>query len=130
MGVFDGERELALELIAEFGEVCVWSQTGEGVVTNPDEPWNQSPNVPVLHEGISIAFFPLSETDLKMVQLILKTEVPTSLEKGYMGYVPFKPGLKDIIIRADGRKMRMVPKLGELNPNGEGAVLYQIVVQE
>lgn len=129
MGVFDGERELALELIAEYGEVCVWSQTGEGSLENPEKPWEKTALAATLYDGVSIAFFPLGANDLKTVQLILKTEVPTGLEMGYMGNVPFKPSLKDLIIRGDGRKLRIV-STGIIDPNGEGAVLYQVVVRE
>lgn len=129
MGVYDDERAMALEMIAEFGEICTWSQTGDSTPIDPDKPWITPETEPVLLPGVSIAFFPLGANDLKTVQLLLKTEVPTGLEMGYMGNTPFAPALKDLVIRADGRKMRIV-NTGKIDPNGEGAVLHQIVVRE
>lgn len=128
MGVYDRQRASALRIIAAKGETCAWSQTGDSV-EDPDKPWEVPASVPVVYSGIRIAFFPLGANDLEMVKAILKTEVPTGLEMGYMGNVPFEPDLKDLVIRRDGKKMRIVT-YGKIDPNGEGAILYQVVVRE
>lgn len=128
MGVYDRQRASALRIIAAKGEVCDWSQTGDSIA-DPDKPWEETDSVPVVYQGIRIAFFPLGANDLETVKLLLKTEIPTGLEMGYMGNVPFEPDLKDLVVRRNGKKMRIVT-VGKIDPNGEGAVLYQVVVRE
>lgn len=128
MGVYDRQRASALRIIAAKGENCAWSQTGDSVA-DPDKPWESPVSTPTVYNNVRIAFFPLGVNDLKTLELLLKTEVPTGLEMGYMASVPFEPTLKDLVVRKSGKKMRIV-SVGKIDPNGEGAILYQLVVQE
>lgn len=129
MGVYDRQTANALRMIAKYGESCTWFANVDSVPPDPSKPWETGDDEPVEHIGIKIAFFPLEIEQYKSYQVMTGTEVPTGVYIAYMGRVPFEVGIKDSIRRSDG-KMLAIVNMNVVNPNGEGAILYEIWVRE
>lgn len=129
MGVFDRQIASAKRMIAKYGEFCIFKQTGDGVPLDPEKPWEVPETDPVDHTNIKIAFFGLDVEKYKMYQEMFGTEVPTGIYMAYMANVPFTPSLKDSIRRKSGAMLSIV-NINVVNPNGEAAILYEIMVRE
>ena len=126
MGVYDRQIASAKRMLAKFGELCTVNSIVDVPVSDPSQPWNDSPNLPVAHMGIRICFFPLNEKQRRTVQA---TDGDlTGYECAYIGQLPFTLGLKDFIVRSSG-KIAKVISFDALDPNGEGVILYTVIVK-
>lgn len=120
--VYERQIALALRMISEKGELCIWHSVGEPTGGAPGKPGSRPttdyPNTPIV-------FFPM--TSRKSVSSIEGTEVKTGYVMGYMPQVPFTPKGGDILTRADGREyqLELNNSIEELDPNGE-KVLYTL----
>lgn len=129
MGVFDRQIASAKRMIAKYGEFCVFKQPGDPIPLDPEKPWIIPDGAEVDFIDIKIAFFGLDVEKFKMYQEMFGTEVPTGIYMGYMANVPFTPTLKDSIRRKSGAMLSIV-NINVVNPNGEAAILYEIMVRE
>jgi hypothetical protein len=130
-GVFDDDIATAQELIAEFGQDCLWQKPAPvdddsvpGYPTVGDLP----PLIPV-----KIAFFSgrdLNRGTYEFLALMPGMEVPDNGEVGLLaGGLSFEPELTDTFIRGtdpDGAHTS-VDKLDRLAPNGT-PILYYVQV--
>jgi hypothetical protein len=128
MGVYDRQIASAKRIIALKGGPAFWIQQGTpgGTAAKP------TAGTPVEHEVI-IAWLPIDREYLRTIQSNLDdTEIAGGYLQGLMAQVDFQPTLADTVRRvfADGHTetYTILPKNGieELDPNGEGTILYTV----
>jgi hypothetical protein len=119
-GVFDEEIEMALELIAENGQVCDWHKDTT-TLTDPDRPWLGGDTVPVVKQP-SICFIPATDSGgFGITKMRKDADVPAFSTYGLMGAVDFNPQVSDKVLR-DGTPLVIVA-IDKLKPN-EQTLLY------
>lgn len=125
MGVFDRQTATALRLIDRYGAAVTWRK-----FITPDDDNPADPTDPAEEDHpVKIAFFTNNELSLfTTLSSLLGTEVPNGKMYGIMGHVDFIPQLTDLIVGSPFGDLRLLQDNGldELNPNGEGAILYTL----
>ena len=121
VGVFDGEIATALELIAEFGQVCQWHKDPVAL-SDPDRPWLGGDSIVQVYSP-SICFLPASDgaSGFGMSKFRKGEEVPAFGTFGLMGAVAFEPQITDRVLRS-GSPLVIVG-IDTLKPN-EQILLY------
>lgn len=120
-GVFDDEIAMALELIAENGQVCDWyKQSVE--LEDEDKPWLGGTNTPTKYTP-SICFVPATSGDsgFGITKFRKDTEVPEFTTYGLMGAVSFTPQVTDLVER--NSQPLVIVSIDVLQPN-EQIILY------
>lgn len=129
-GVFDQDILAAQQLIALYGQPCLWFKPDAADESVPGYP---SPGEPSEGTPCHIAFF--SPRDLgrgmgEFLGMMAGTEVPTNREIGLLaGGVTFTPEDADTIVRgesSDGARIA-IERIDRLAPNGT-PVLYYVTV--
>lgn len=125
MGVFDRQKAAATRLIAKYGEAAEY--TNRPVMGTSVKPWEPTKSPEVVYSP-RIAFLPISAT--KRAKREMKgADDQLGSQVAYMAAVEFNPTLKDTIRRANGSVFRIVA-MDPLEPNGEGAIMYEMELIE
>lgn len=126
MAVYDDDIEMALEMIAESGQLVTWRQINDASPVDPTEPWKPGKTTPTDFDA-TICFFPVDKDTAKSFSTVKGSEIPKGCTLGYMGQAPFVPNLKDVVIR-NGKQLRIVD-FDVIAPNGE-IILYTVIFQQ
>lgn len=122
MAVYSRQIVTAQRMIAAKGELATWYYRGAPGGGKPGKPAER----PRLPHPVQIVFFPTPRRSDQTRED--GTEVKAGGLMGYMGQVPFAPSNGDTVERANGEKLTVKLDNGieEINPNGEGVILYTI----
>lgn len=123
MGVYDRQIASAKRQIAAKGESVTWTQKTNGTPPDADIPWKPGAAQSVPHT-VNIAFFPVGRSRKRSKEYSQGSVVPKGNLYGIMEAVDFEPQIKDVITR--GGKEISVLWIDPLDPNGEGAIIYQL----
>lgn len=125
MNIWDEEVQMVLDEIKESGQKgCTWRVPGVDI-PDPNQPWNTIPGEDTDHT-VDILFQPISSRDRQTYTFLQNTTDGKYYVKGLMGRVDFKPSMSDKIIRS-GQTLN-IETMDVLDPNGEGAILYTMVL--
>lgn len=128
MGVYDRQIASAKRIIAQKGQQVTWVSVGAGTGGTAAAPAAESLN----EHTVTIAFLPIDREYLRTIQSVMRdTDIASGYLQGLMGQVDFKPTLADRVIRrVNGvdETYRIIPDNGieEIDPNGEGVILYTV----
>ncbi len=120
MSRFDRQIASAKRQIKKDGQSVIWRVVKNGEPENPSKPWKPSPSISIDYP-VTIAFFPVPRYEKKENQYKIGTEIPTGFVEGYMASVPFKPSIKDVVIRNEV-ELTLIG-FEEIAPNGQ-PILY------
>lgn len=125
MGVYDRQIKSVKRMIEKYGQSVTWRQVRNGAPADANEPWK--PGTPTTTDNeTSIAFFPFTSSSMAVQRYRNGSDIPEGTLYGIMDSVDFDPKLKDEIIR-DGKTMNVI-QCDPLNPNGEGAIIYELEI--
>lgn len=127
MGQYDRLRNTATRLITKYGEKIRYKQVLDGEAVDGND-WERG--APVENEfSVPMVFLPAKSTVEQLFRFMQNGTVQTGDEIAYMPIVSFEPTLKDLIIRNDGKELR-IKSIEPIKPNGDSVVVYQLELQQ
>ena len=123
--VFDKQLLSAQKMLSKYGQACTLRKISNGT-PDPAKPWE--PVTPTtVDSSVKIAFFPNSRANNEFLHYLPGTEIPASIEVGYLAGDAPAPTLQDLIIR--GGETCSILSVDRIAPNGE-IVLYILGIGE
>jgi hypothetical protein len=125
VGAYDEDIAMALELIEEAGQQCVWRKQTT-TPADPDRPWLGGVDTPVDHTPF-IAFVPATDapSGFGLTKFRQGEDVPVFSTFGLMGAQAFEPEIADVLLR--GGVPQVLAAVAEIRP-AEEVVLYVLSI--
>lgn len=126
MAQYDRFRDTALRLITKYGEKIQYVQVLDGEAVE-GKSWIVTEPQKIVHT-VSAVFFSSSGSAKDLFRMMQGGDVQTGNEIAYLPTLNFTPSLKDILIRSDGKEIR-IESISPIKPNDEASVLYKMELQ-
>jgi hypothetical protein len=125
MGVYDRQIASALRMIKKYGQPVTITQ--DTVTKDPDQPWVETPGI-ITKPDVMCAFFPPTLRTMQTAGITAKTDVPMGYAEVYIGQIAgFQMTPKDRITDKAGNIWN-IKYFNAINPNGDGVILYEILL--
>lgn len=129
---FDDLRDVAEELIAEFGEKVTWVRIVNPTPETSSKPWRDE-DVPSGADSsvetevtVIVAFLPDDRDGRETRNYSRRSVVPKGNTTAYMTKPGFEPSLKDILRRTSISQSYNIESIVRIRPNADDVILYKM----